>query len=160
MAIPEHADPRALKHFDKCFVGTSHGDNGTGYKTSWNSLSDAVPTECIAFDNGYSHICAYCGLLPYPIQTHVGSEVTGYSCICKEAMDEVEFKVALAEMRLRHQQELLELGKTAPKYNPEAIAKVVMSQARSIVDNVKRGYPDNGLKQLGITVPKKLTDTI
>ena len=89
MAIPEYCDPRARRHFSSGFVGKTHGENGTGYKTSWDSMSEASPTAVHILDSDRCY-CAYCGQRAFPIQREDYS-VYGFCCVCKDAMDEVEW---------------------------------------------------------------------
>lgn len=37
MAYPDYIDERAMGFFRNFLVGRSHGDNGSSYKTSWDS---------------------------------------------------------------------------------------------------------------------------
>ena len=150
MAIPEYADQRAHKHFHRGFVGSKHGDNGTQYSTSWDALSEAVPTTYHTYDNGHARVCVFCGNRPFPIQDHVGGAVLDYACVCPKAMDEVDWKKDFNALLMKQNREREELRKKAPKTNPEVLTKIVQRVTAKIVDEVERGWGHSELKRLGV----------
>lgn len=127
MAIPDYADERSYDRFSRGFVGSSHGDDGSNYRSSWNSQCDAEPTKMIHMRS--RPVCAYCGNVGFPLQPHIERfrdyEVTGYTCVCKGAMDEVEWKHDLCEMEKKHREELQALERCEPKSNPDVIKNII-----------------------------------
>lgn len=126
MAIPDYADERSYSRFRCGFVGTSHGDNGSGYRKDWDSQCDAEPTKMI---QTYGRpVCAYCGNQGLPLQPNIrfnDYDVTGYSCVCKGAMDEEEWRQEITEVENKHYEEISAIKRRQPKTNPEVIKKLV-----------------------------------
>lgn len=147
MAIPDYCDERAEKYFRTGFVGSSHGDNGTSYSTSWDSTKGAKETKMVVF--GYQeHVCAYCGNKGLPLQPRFTSSfdprcdstVTGYACVCKDAMDEVEVKEQLKAMRAKHHDEENLLEKKLPKVNRNVLKRVADLRVKSLKKEIDRGH--------------------
>ena len=148
----EQADERAKKFFDRVYVGTSAKDaDSSGRKMSWNSShEDLQPTLChTALHTSY---CAYCGETALPIQaglTRVGFtrepvardyDVTGRCCICKDAMDEVANAYERRMLEHRHEEELKDLAKFAPK--PDLVVKeqLIRKTVEHQLKELKRGW--------------------
>lgn len=127
MAIPDYADERSYNYFSRGFVGSGHGDNGSSYRIDWNSQCDAEPTKMIKTYN--RPVCAYCGNHGLPLQPNIAYygayEVTGHTCVCKDAMDEVQWREELKELENKHYQEIQYLKQREPKSNPDVIKGIV-----------------------------------
>lgn len=151
MAIPDYADERSYDRFSCGLVGSSHGDNGSSYRTSWNSQCDAEPTKMI---NTYNRpVCAYCGNVGLPLQPNIERfrdyDVVGYTCVCKGAMDEEEWRHELSEMENNHYEELQALKRRKPRTNPDVIKGIItrltskleeaktMSEVQHILEQLK-----------------------
>jgi hypothetical protein len=157
MAIPEYADPRSHKHFSKGFVGTSHGDGNTGYRTSWDAISEAKPTSTMGI-HAHTRFCVFCGNRAFPIQSCVGADPHGYACVCKEAMDEIDWQEQFQQLLNEQAKARRLLIKEMPKRNPdvfEAYAKRVWDH--NVEDIRKDFFANSVMARLGITVdePKK-----
>lgn len=152
MAIPAHADPRSHKHFTRYFVGKKGEDPGQhGHQTSWNSTSDALPTRTMGASQ-HVRYCVYCGNRAFPIQSDVGAPVKGFSCVCKDAMDEIEWHHHRQDMLDRHAKERSDLDKLAPKQNMEAVAKYAEALCSGFVNDIRNGTLSNSVYgHLGIT---------
>lgn len=124
MAIHDYADERAYKFYSHGFVGNKHGDNGTNYKTSWNSTSEGLKPTKVYKPTSCREYCVYCGNTALPIQ-NLDYDVIGYTCCCKGAMDEVEYDQALKELKKKQQQELYQFQQNAPKAPEEVKMKVL-----------------------------------
>nr|DAY73729.1 MAG TPA: Protein of unknown function (DUF3090) [Caudoviricetes sp.] len=151
MAIPDYADERAFNRFSKGFVGSSHGDNGTSYRTSWNTQCDAEPTKMILTHG--RPVCAYCGNMGLALQPNIERfrdyDVVGYTCVCKGAMDEEEWRHELSEMENNHYEELQALKRREPRTNPDVIKGIItrltskleeaktMSEVQDILEQLK-----------------------
>lgn len=127
MAIPDYADERSYDCFTRGFVGSSHGDDGSSYRTYWNSECDASPTKMV---NTYGRpVCAYCGNEGLPLQPNISGwkdyEVTGYTCVCKGAMDEVDWRSEVTEVENKHYEEMSALRRREPKTNPDVIKGII-----------------------------------
>lgn len=143
--IPEYADQRTHKFFNRVYVGKldgKHGEDEYGYKMSWDSRhEDLEPSLTYG-----SYNCVYCGKRPYSIQPdHLGYEVTGHVCLCKDAQDEIENNKAIAEALENHQQELRVLKSKAPKPSVEVKRKLIESKLKEDY------YLDRVLEALRIT---------
>lgn len=156
MAIPDYADERSYDRFSRGFVGSSHGDNGSSYRTSWNSQCDAEPTKMI---NTYNRpVCAYCGNVGLPLQPNIERfrdyDVTGYTCVCKDAMDEVEWRNEMTALQNKHHKELQALKCREPKTNPDVIKRIItrltskleeaktLDEAKAILEKFKYIHED------------------
>lgn len=158
MAIPDYADLRAHKFFERYFVGETNGENNSCYKTGWDSTSGAKPTQYVTYNDGHSRACSYCGNRPFPIQSNIGDDISGYSCVCKAAMDEVEWQAKLHELELRHAKERHELCKTAPQPDPKVLVNIVTKVAKGITDDLSKGWGSTRLKALGVIPAVSLTN--
>lgn len=127
MAIPNHVDDRALNRFRRGFVGSSHGDNGSAYRDSWNSQCDAEPSKMIMTSG--RPICAYCGNTGLPLQPNIDRygdyDIVGYTCVCTGAMDEEEWERERCEMENNHHEERRALERRKPKTNPDVIKGII-----------------------------------
>lgn len=152
MAIPDYADPRAHKHFSEGFVGTSHGDPGrNGYKTSWDAVSEAKPTSTMG-TVATRRYCIYCGQRAFPIQHAVGSEPHGYACVCKDAMDEVDWKAELTALLNEQAKAREAIMKRAPKRNMEVIAQFTQKLWNGMEDDIRKDHlSEHAYKRMGIT---------
>lgn len=149
MAIPDYADERAHKYFYRGFVGSGHGENGTGYRLSWSSTSDAKPTSVHRVDSNHSY-CVFCGNRAFPIQNEHYA-VTGYSCICKDAMDELEWQFEYQILLNEQYQAREALKKKAPVPKKEALLSVVSRKVEEINRYIERDFHvTHELKRLGI----------
>lgn len=143
MAIPDYCDPRAEKYFHLNFVGSKHGEDGSCYKYSWESTSGAKETKMIVF--GYSdRVCAYCGNPGLPLQPlierHRDYAVTGYTCVCKDAMDEIEIKEQLGQLKAKHRQEESLLEEKLPAVNKRVLKAVADSRVEELKKNIDHGH--------------------
>lgn len=123
--IPEHADKRTHKFFERYFVGKlngKHGEDEYGYKMSWNSRhEDLKPSTTY---RGYN--CVYCGKRPMPIQPYnAGYNVTGHVCLCSDAQNELEINQEIEHMLERHAKELQELKAKLPKPSVQVKRKLI-----------------------------------
>jgi hypothetical protein len=144
MTFPKHIDERAKKFFDRVFVGKlegKHGEDEYGYKMSWDSRHEELKTS----KHYRGNHCAYCGNRPFPIQPeNCGYEVTGYTCICKDAQDEIEIKQAVELLEIEHEKALRQLKSTLPEVSVELKRKLVEKELKSDY------YLDKAMKALGI----------
>lgn len=146
MAYHDHCDERAKKFYERGFVGSSHGDDGTSHSTSWSSRNKELkPTKCLSTNR--ITICAYCGNQALPIQHNIeldirrsNYDITGYTCCCTSAMDEIEYQVKLEELFDRHNQEVDELEKLTPKISEEVQVKLLakLHEKSSVSDLMDR----------------------
>ncbi len=151
MAIPDYADERSYKYFTRGFVGSSHGDDGSSYRMSWNSRCDAEPTKMIQ-GICYHPVCAYCGnqglpLQPY-IDTHRDYTITDYTCVCKSAMDEVDWRQQVAELENKHHEEMSALNQSQPKPDLSIVKNILkkeLAEAESVEDILRLGKKLNQL---------------
>lgn len=156
MAIPEYCDQRAKKYFTSCFVGKTHGDNGSSNRMSWSSTSGAKPTATHKL-NSDAHYCAYCGNKAFPIQDNIERHgdytTTGWCCICKDAMDEVEWQAEYIALLGRQNKERYDMMQKAPKPTVEARQKVIRLRFDKIEDDIARDFfSESALKALSITL--------
>lgn len=144
MTFPKHTDERAKKFFDRVFVGKlagKHGEDENGYKMSWNSRHE----ELKASKNYRGYHCAYCGNRPFAIQPdNCGYEITGYTCICKDAQDEIEIRQAVELLNAVYEKELRQLKSALPEVSVELKRKLVEKELKSDY------YLDKAMKALGI----------
>lgn len=86
----DYADPRAKK-----FVRYFH--DGEPYFE--NDHKDLIPTKTIAI--GHYDYCVYCSNQALSIQSNIpfSYEITGKTCICKGAMDEIEMKQKIKSIK-------------------------------------------------------------
>lgn len=142
--IPEHAVESTFKFFDRVWVGKHggrHGEDEDGYKMSWSSRhEDLKPSKTYG-----PHYCVYCGNRPMPIQPdHLGSEVSGYMCLCENAQKEVENNQAILEAEENHYQEMQALKRLAPKPSIEVKRNIINSKLKDDY------YLDDVMKSLRI----------
>ena len=152
MAIPDHCDDRARKFFYQGLVGKSHGEDGTSYRTSFsNDHEDLQPTK-VYHSHRSRPSCVYCGKAAYSIQGNIPDcyEVTGHCCVCKDAMDEIEHRAKVEDLKWRHQVELEELAKQAPQPSPHVRKLICEAAATFATSNALTS--DHGLQQLGVTI--------
>jgi hypothetical protein len=151
MAIPAHADPRSHKHFSRGFVGSKHGEDGTGHRISWDSTSGAQSTSAIQTGR-FNHTCIYCGHNMYPIQRDIGMDVSGFACVCKDAMDELEWREQYTQLLAKQKQDRQLLAAAAPKANPEVMNKMARQAADQLFTSLTTGKP--GSKSLDDALEK------
>lgn len=153
MAIPDYADPRSHKHFSQGFVGRSHGDPGKGgYKMSWDAISDAKPTSTIGTSD-HTRYCVYCGNRAFPIQFSVGGNVAGFCCVCKDAMDEVDWIAKRDALIAEHNVALRDLDRQAPKRNMEIITKFTSKVWNGLEDDIRKDHlSEFAFKRMGISI--------
>lgn len=147
--IPEYTDDRARRLFERVYVGTRHGD-ATGHSWSWDSMNGSLKPTLTHVVEGSRAFCAYCGNRAYPIQERIGYQVTGFTCVCKGAMDEIEWMAVRQQMLDRHHDELVEMESAAPKADPQVLVRVVEFQAKALIKDIERGFGSSRLKGLGI----------
>jgi len=154
----EHVDERAWKFF-------SYGYSGE-YSYHWKSTSEGLrPTAVLQC--GYTYpVCAYCGRQALPIQgEHRGPDGSwgstsyydrGHCCVCKDAMDELEYKDKENEIRDKMNQLISDLRKVSPAVNPEVVKALVEERAeqdlKELEKHTKRscGFHPSKLDALGI----------
>ncbi len=151
MPIPLYADERAKRFFYYGYTGKS-GDY------FWNTSAEGLePT--LTYPNG---TCGYCGNRALSIQAglrhrnRLDSErdydVTGYTCCCKEAMDEVEHRTLVKQMKERHEDELAALNATAPAPSEAVFQKyaegVLQNSMKSAMNSFKHIKSPGDLKKL------------
>lgn len=151
MAIPDYADERSYGNFSRGFVGSTHGDNGSSYRTSWNTQCDAEPTKMILT---YGRpVCAYCGNMGLALQPNIERycdyDIVGYTCVCKDAMDEAEWRNEMIALQNKHEEEIQALKCREPKTNPDVIKRIItrltskleeaktMSEVQDILERLK-----------------------
>lgn len=143
--IPPHADERTHKFFNRVWVGKCggrHGEDEHGYKMSWDSRHDDLKPSTTY---GCFH-CVYCGKRPFPIQPdHMGYDVTGHVCLCKEATEEVVLNAQIEAMQERHAQELHTLALQLPKPSNDVKRKLIEKELTN--DH----YLDRVMKALNIS---------
>lgn len=137
--LPEHCDKRAEKFFGFSF-GDRYWDSGHPELASTRVLQGGQP------------VCAYCGKSAYPIQAGLAVprfdrdgedySVTGYTCVCSAAMDEVAHRALVNQMLERHEEELEELSNSAPKPSQEVFEKFICRLTDRLKEKAKRG-PDH-----------------
>lgn len=153
MAIPDYCDPRAEKNFTRGLVGISHGDNGSAYRYSWDSQCGQKKTTMV---DGY---CAYCGNRGLPLQPLIDIyrdfTVLGHTCICKDAMDELELKDAVNQVRIKAEKEIQALEDKMPKINPKVIKTLAEDKLKSSLKHIERGFcSESILNDLNITLER------
>lgn len=157
MSIPKYADKRAHKFFHRGFVGGTHGDDGTSYRMSWGSTDDGlVPTSVVMSETHGRHhpFCGYCGNRALPIQNS-RYDVTGHTCVCKGAMDEVEWIALHKQMKSRHEDEMAELEDARPKVDPKVVARVAKSALDANVKDIERSFfAGHAMKRMGVSVQR------
>lgn len=150
MAIPEYTDPRAHKHFQIAYVGRSSEGNVNGYSQSWDSMSGASPTSVFNVGKAsYIYHCAYCGKRAFPIQNPDNYDTVGYCCVCKDAMDELEYLDSYHALVNKQADELHALHNKAPRMNESIMTDTMIKVAKALkeaqagkqtgrIDNVNR----------------------
>lgn len=147
MPIPEYCDERAAQFFRRGYVGNSNGENGTPYSTHWDSTSGAKETKMILSASSRPN-CAYCGNVGLPLQPYFrgsftqdsDATVTGYTCICKDAMDEVQIKEQLQAMRAKHHAEETLLANSLPKVNKKALKAVAEARMKKLKKQIDQDF--------------------
>lgn len=138
------ADERAKHMITEGYVGPNHGNHGINnqilvrFDTSHN---DTTPTQTVKI--GYYNYCVYCSRLALPIQgglknttretrRHANYDTTGYMCVCKGAMDEIqlnkdtqEIKNKLEEFKQTCEDEIGNLRSTHTLNNPNTASELV-----------------------------------
>lgn len=99
----DYADDRAKDMVSQGYVGSGHGNYGGNkqYLISFDtSYPDARETQTIKISR--HHYCSYCSRLALPIQSEIYTKnnykVTGYTCVCKGAMDEIQMQKDIKEV--------------------------------------------------------------
>lgn len=137
MAIPDYADPRSHEFFANGFVGFTHGDNGTSYARSWDSRHPELKVTATVAVNYRAH-CVYCGNRAMPIQNQ-DLDVTGYTCPCKGALDEVEYLRLVEELREQFDNDLESLtANAAPVPSEEVLRRSMNSMVSQALEDAKR----------------------
>lgn len=117
-SIAKYADERAFNRglINYGYVGENNGDCGVN-NSKVASINDCnvLPTKVTTIGN-YSY-CFYCGRVARPIQNKIikfeDYSITGYTCVCKGAMDEYEMREKVAELTTERN-----------KYNREVDSKI------------------------------------
>jgi hypothetical protein len=111
--IPKHCNKRAKKFFK--WGSRYNGKNESGYRYS-TTHEELEPTRTASIDG--KEYCIYCGNPAYSIQANINRfnnyDVTGHCCICKNAMDEIDYRKEKEELQTKHYEEKEELDE---KYN-------------------------------------------
>lgn len=158
----EHVDKRSHKYFHHIY-------GRDGYVWEYSSTSGAKPTKVVSVKGFYHKYCAYCGRQALPIQGEcekgrgffVGYYDIGHCCVCKGAMDEVEYEDQLNELKKKHEQELKELENLKPKMNQEVISSLVKKSfqekhaqlEKDLQHCEKYGYmSESTLTMVGVTI--------
>lgn len=153
MAIPDYADPRAHRFYSLAFVGSKHGDAGSSTSMSWNSRHEKLQPTAVVSTGPLYQLCAYCGHRAKPIQpVDYGFDVSGYCCICKDAMDELEWRLTYTDLLEKQRLERVELESTAPKPSVKVIQTLMDHQHQARVKRLGEALPkENALeKEYGI----------
>lgn len=158
MAIPDYCDDRAKKHYKNYFVGSDHGDNGSMYGYRYDSASGGKATKMIHLSR-YRCVCAYCGEVGLPLQPFFkgsfnqdsDTTVTGYMCVCKDAMDQLEIEESIRQLRAKQANDMKELESTLPKPAPEVLAKVMANRIKTLTEEIESGNFTE-MDRLGINV--------
>lgn len=122
MKYPEHADPRSYKFFHSYYVGVGGNEEGGKMSTHVDTRHEELkPTE------HYRGLwCAYCGHRVYSIQPRsLGYDISGYFCVCKDAMDEIEISDKLRELKEKYREEKSKLEMSLPKKSVEVKRKLI-----------------------------------
>ena len=153
----EHVDERAYPFFSYQYSGSGKRD------WSWNSLSDGLRKTTV-LTIGYEKVCAYCGRRALPIQKSVSSAYMGTEyhdmgecCVCKDAMDELEIKDKVKELRKEMEQAIRRLESIAPPINPDVVSALIDANADHLKKEVERNREYGGvspytLDQAGIKI--------
>lgn len=161
LSLVDRADERGFKLLRRTFIGKSQDEaDEHGYKMSWDSRNTSIgPTTTHVIS--YSHICVYCGEIALPLQQNRDSfTVTGYTCVCSGSRDEQEYNDKLKLLLEKHEDELHELKKTAPKFDLNAclpyVDHVLNKYRKQIVNNGLTSIDSRDLEKLGIELKLKL----
>jgi hypothetical protein len=142
MAIPKHADPRAHKFYEYNYVGPRHGDAGTSSSMDWDSMhSDLQPTAIITHDHS-KPACGYCGHVALPIQHCISYNITGYTCCCVKAMDELDWRKTYSELLAKQADERKVLQLHAPVVDKAIIQRLMDSQHQATVKHLRERLPE------------------
>lgn len=158
----EHVDERAYPFFHRVY-------GRDGYVCEYSPTSGAKPTKVLSFEGFYHKYCAYCGRKALPIQGEyekgrgffTGYYDIGHCCVCKGAMDEVEHNQKLIELKKRHEEELINLEKCAPKINKEVIYNLVEKSFKERHEQLRKDLQDfekyqhmstSALSSVGVTI--------
>lgn len=127
-----HVDPRAYKSFR--FDG--RGKNGAEY--SWDGTSEeAKETLTLTLEeiSGYP-ICAYCCRQALPIQKNLRRyddyRTTGYGCVCKKAMDEVDVREKIKQEEEKHYKKIRSIQARGPVVNKRAVKLLIDRKTKDI----------------------------
>lgn len=147
----EEIDPRAHKFYQWAYHGRSEAcPSGSSY--FWdNDHPELVATEVYKTPR-YNPICVYCGETAKSIQAHIPRgcyDVTGHTCHCAGAMDEVEHAAQVEALQERHRLELAALKKQAPKA-PGEILDRVLSQSWQVALERAKDSPGERRKLLAL----------
>lgn len=154
---PAHADPRSHKLFHRVYVGpTQHGKlryggcpvDVNGYTMSFDNRDKSLKSTAML---GNRQICVYCGHQTFSRQPHIDDmipdyRVVGYTCICKGAMDELEYLDSKEQMEIRHRQELAALEKSKPKESMDVKKRFI----ENYLNNLEEYQYDRVIEKLGI----------
>lgn len=128
MKYPDYCDPRAHHLFISAFVGSSHGDDGTSYKTMFDTSRAGVsPTEMYCVGYAAFH-CVYCGNKGFPLQPYIPQgdySVKGHTCVCKSSMDSLEVQAKLEEAEIQYRVLVRKLEAEVPKPSKEVEDKML-----------------------------------
>lgn len=133
MKYPENCDPRAHKFFHTVVVGQNFGEDGTAYKTTWdNDHAEARPTPVFVID--HYRYCQFCNEQALPLQPNIRHDdygITGYACVCKDAMDWVDVEKALEDLADRYEKERLVIEAKRPRATEEAKLNAAIRHLKS-----------------------------
>ncbi|QEM41000.1 hypothetical protein TQVEPAJM_CDS0073 [Pseudomonas phage VB_PaN_phPA-Intesti] len=155
--FPAHCDERAERFFSRVFVGKSvRGADKYGYTYSWNSRhADLQPTSTL--QQRGAHSCSFCGRAALPIQNSgdrfagYDYSVTGYTCICSGAMDELDWIVQAQRMKKRHQEEVEEMLLQRPVPPKDVRQELTKNRLMRLLSDVENSNLVSAMRLLEIT---------
>lgn len=99
-------------------------------------------------------VCAYCGNKGFPLQPHISRHddyrITGYTCVCKDAMDSLDIEEQVEAMKVRHRKELEELLSKKPKENKDVVKAVARLAVNNLLEDIDKHNDKDALSALGI----------
>lgn len=121
------------RFFFKGYVGV-RGMNG--YIYDFDTMDESlVPTHSIRIGN--THYCPYCGEEMFCIQDRETLAVTGYCCLCKGAMAEIEYEKARKKLEEEYKKALANLQEEYRERLTFDAKKLVEEKHRQEMDSFK-----------------------
>lgn len=142
-------DERARDYF-------RYGSNGSELRFYWDSECGA-PTSPMIIDRSTSY-CVFCGERGLPLQPWIKKckdySITGYTCICKDALDYLDILKEEKDLRDKMFKEIKDIRGKAPSPNKEVIHRIVKKRAEAVLNNVMEGWSGgDALEGLGVHLP-------